>query len=72
MKFSSEIEMFKRATHQTPIFLGGGGGSILKIKIEISSEIEVFERDGKFQARLIFFDLGALRVILNNKKSVTV
>ena len=28
LKFSSEIENFKRAAHQTPLFfLGGGGGN---------------------------------------------
>ena len=39
MTFSSEIEKFKRATHQTPVFVG-----ILKVKIQISSEIEVLKR----------------------------
>ena len=30
LKFSSELEIFKRATHQTPIFCGG----ILEVRIE--------------------------------------
>ena len=54
-KFSSELEIFKRATRQTPIFCGEFWRSGLKI----SSEIEIFKRDWKFQAILNFFqDLG--------------
>ena len=41
LKFSSELEIFKRATHQTPIFCGEFWRSGLKI----SSEIEIFKRD---------------------------
>ena len=41
LKFSSEIENFKRATHQTPIFCGEFRRSRLKISIEI----EIFKRD---------------------------
>ena len=40
-KFSSEIEHFKRAAHQTPIFVG-----ILKVRIK------TFKRAWNFQARL--------------------
>ena len=39
-----------------PLFFLGGGGGILKVKIEF------FKRDWKFQARLNFFNLWALRV----------
>ena len=42
LKFSIEIEIFKRATHQTPIFVGGFW----------RSGIEIFNRDWKFQSRL--------------------
>ena len=42
LKFSIEIEIFKRATHQTPIlFVGNSEGPGLKI----SSELETFNRD---------------------------
>ena len=41
LQFSIEIEFFKRATHQTPIFVGNSEGPGLKI----SSEIEIFNRD---------------------------
>ena len=49
LKFSSEIETFKRATHQNPIFCGKFWKSSLK------SEIENFKRDSDF------FSLWALR-----------
>ena len=58
LKFSSELEIFKRATHQTPIFCGEFWRSGLKI----SSEIENFKRDWNFQAILKFFKIWALRV----------
>ena len=38
---SSEIENFKRATHQTPIFVG----EFSRSRFKISSEPEVFKRD---------------------------
>ena len=60
LKFSSELEIFKRATRQTPIFCGEFWRSGLKI----SSEIEIFKRDWKFQAILIFFKIWALRIVL--------
>ena len=41
LKFSSEIEKFKRAAHQTPIFCGEFWRSGLKF----SSGIEIFKRD---------------------------
>ena len=41
LKFSSEIDNFKRATHQTPTFCGEFWRSGLKT----SSEIEIFKRD---------------------------
>ena len=53
LKFSIEIEIFKRATHQTPFFAGNSEGPGLKM----SSEIEIFNRDWKFQSRLIFFSI---------------
>ena len=65
MTFSSEIENFKRATHQTPIFVGN-----FKVKIEnFKSEIEVFKRKlenfslerlkfSSVQARLFVFFLS--------------
>ena len=58
LKISSEIENFKRAAHQTPIFCGEFWRSGLKF----SSEIEIFKRDWKVQSRLNFFNLWALRV----------
>ena len=52
LKFSIEIdENFKRATHQGPIFCGEFWRSGLKFSIEIE----------KFQSRLTFFNLWALR-----------
>ena len=57
LKFSSEIEHFKRAAHQTPIFCG----EFWRSGLNISSEIEIFKRDWKFQSRFIFFNLWALR-----------
>ena len=47
MTFSSEIENFKRATHQTPYFCG----EFSRSRLNMSSEIEVFKRDWKFQAK---------------------
>ena len=41
LKFSSEIEHFKRAAHQTPFFCG----EFRRSGLEISSEIEIFKRD---------------------------
>ena len=41
LNFSSELEIFKRATHQTPIFCGEFWRSGLKI----SSDLEIFKRD---------------------------
>ena len=41
LKISSGIEIFKRATRQSPIFVGNSEGPGLKI----SSEIENFKRD---------------------------
>ena len=63
LKFSSELEIFKRATHQTPIFCGEFWRSGLKI----SSEIEIFKGDWKFQAILNFFKIWALRVFLQKE-----
>ena len=37
LKFSIEIENFKRATQQTPIFVGNSEGPGLKISIEIEN-----------------------------------
>ena len=61
LKFSSELEIFKRATHQTPIFCGEFWRSGLKI----SSEIEIFKRDWNFQAILKIFKIWAFREIFN-------
>ena len=41
LKFSSEIENFKRATHQGPIFCG----KLWRSRLKISIEIENFKRD---------------------------
>ena len=41
LKISSGIEIFKRATRQSPIFVGKSEGPGLKF----SSEIEIFDRD---------------------------
>ena len=59
LKFSSELEIFKRATHQTPIFCGEFWRSGLKI----SSDLEIFKRSWKFQAILNFFKIWALREV---------
>ena len=61
LKFSCELDIFKRATHQTPIFCGEFWRSGLKI----SSELEIFKRSWKFQALLNFFKIWALRVEIN-------
>ena len=53
MTFSSEIEIFKRVTHQAPIFVGEISRSTLKI----SSEIEVFKRSSEID---FFQDSGPL------------
>ena len=53
---NQDLEIFKRATHQTPIFCREFWRSGLKI----SSEIEIFKRDWKFQAILNFFKIWAL------------
>ena len=65
LNFSIEIENFKRATHQTPIFCGEFWRSGLKISIKI----EIFNRDWIFQSRLNFFNLWALRVPQNAIRS---
>ena len=46
MTFSSEIEKFQRATHQTPIFVGNSQGQDWKFqaRLKFSSEIENFKR----------------------------
>ena len=46
MTFSSEIENFKRGTHQTPIFVGNSRGqdSKFQARLKFSSEIENFKR----------------------------
>ena len=49
--------IFKRAACQTPIFMGHSEGPGLNISIEI----DFFNRDWNFQSRLIFFNLWALR-----------
>ena len=56
LKISSENEIFERATHRGPIFCG----EIETLRLKFSSEIENFERDWKFRARLNFFDRWAL------------
>ena len=50
LKFSSEIENFKRATHQTPIFVGNSEGRDwnFQSRLKFSSEIENFKRDWFF------------------------
>ena len=55
LKFSIEIEIFKRATRQPPIFVGKSE--------EFQSRLTFFNRDWKFQSRLILFNLWALRAI---------
>ena len=47
MTFSSEIENFNRATHQTPMFVGEFSRSRLKISSEIvlvKRTLEIFKR----------------------------
>ena len=56
LKFS----ISKRATQQTPIFFCG---EFWRSGLKFSIEIEIFNRDWKIQARLIFFNLWALRVL---------
>ena len=63
MAFSSEIEIFKRATHQTPIFCGDFSRSRLKISSEI---LEVFKRSSE----IVFFqDLGPLGSVFSTAGS---
>ena len=46
MTFSSEVENFKRTTHQTPIFVGNSRGQDwnFQARLKFSSEIENFKR----------------------------
>ena len=60
LKFSNKIDNFKRATHQTPFF--GGGGEFWRSRLKLSSEIQFLKRDWNFQARQKMFSLCALRV----------
>ena len=57
LKFSSEIENFKRAAHQAPIFVGNSQGQDwnFQARLNFSSEIESFKRDQMFS---IFGPLG--------------
>ena len=57
LKFSIEIENFKRATKQTPFFVGNSEGQDWKFqsRLKFSSEIEIFNRDWFFS---IFGPLG--------------
>ena len=51
LKFSSELEIFKRATHQTPsFFCGNSGGQDWKFqaRLNISSDLENFKRSWIF------------------------
>ena len=64
LKISIETEIFERATHRGPIFVGGGGGGNRDI------EIKIFERDQKFRSRLkisidikFFWSLGPLGIL---------
>ena len=67
MTFSSEIENFKRATHQTPIFVGNSQGQDwkkFKRDWSFSSEIENFKRKTwsfqAFKRDWFFFKIRAL------------
>ena len=67
MTFSSEIEHFEQAIHQTPIFVGNSQGQDWKFqaRLKFSSEIENFKRkltNSGVQARLFFFKIRALWV----------
>ena len=66
LKFSSEIENIKRATQQTPIFVGNSEGQDWKFqsRLNISSEIEIFNRDWIFS---IFGPLGNLNRIAQKR-----
>ena len=57
LEFSSELDIFKRATHQTPIFCGEFWRSGLKIssEIEFSSEIEKFFKIWALRVSLRYF-----------------
>ena len=58
MTFSSEIENFKRATHQTPIFVGNSRGQDWKFqaRLKFSSEIENFSLEiFKRSSEIVFF-----------------
>ena len=52
LKFSSETENFKRATHQTLFFVGNSEGRDWKLqaRLKFSSQIENFERDCFFSS----------------------
>ena len=66
MTFSSEIENFKRATHQTPIFVGNSQGQDwnFQARLKFSSAIENFKRNleiFKRSSEIVFFqDSGPL------------
>ena len=67
MTFSSEIENFKRATHQTPISVGNSRGQDGKFqaRLKFSSEIENFKRKleiFKRSSEIGFFKIRALWV----------
>ena len=59
MKSSIKTENFKRATRQTPIFKGNSEGQdwTFRVRLKISSEIEIFKRD---EILSIFGPLGFL------------
>ena len=60
LKVSSKIENFKRATHQTPIFVGNSEGRdwTFQARLKFLNEIEKFKRDWFFS---IFGPLGLSR-----------
>ena len=66
MTFSSEIEHFKRATHQNPIFVGNSQGQDWKFQAKtwsFQARLKISNENLKFssvQARLVFFKIRAL------------
>ena len=53
-EFSSENEIFERATHRSPILCG----EVETSRLTFSSEIKNFDRDWKFRARFTFLIVG--------------
>ena len=59
--FQSRLKISSEPPSKPPFFVGNPGAPGLKFSIEI----EIFKRDWNFQSRLIFFNIWALRAVVN-------